>query len=107
MKVSRGRRQAGGGFSGFLTKLDHTRSAQFCNEQWNSRLTRWPAAAGRVGQRLHLSATARLAMQPLNQPIEMIDRERQSGRGTHRLEGGAYGVEMVEPLPQAEVVEVV
>ena len=24
-----------------------------------------------------------------------------------RLEGGAYGVEMVEPLPQAEVVEVV
>ncbi len=39
--------------------------------------------AGRVWQRLHLSATARgLAMQPLNQPIEMIDRERQSGRGT-------------------------
>jgi hypothetical protein len=24
-----------------------------------------------------------------------------------RLEGGAYGVEIVEPLPQAEVVEVV
>jgi len=39
-------------------------------------------SAGRVWQRLHLSATARgLAMQPLNQPIEMIDRERQSGRG--------------------------
>jgi hypothetical protein len=39
-------------------------------------------AAGRVWQGLHLSATARgLAMQPLNQPIEMIDRERQSGRG--------------------------
>jgi hypothetical protein len=39
-------------------------------------------AAGRVWQRQHLSATARgLAMQPLNQPIEMIDRERQSGRG--------------------------
>ncbi len=39
-------------------------------------------AAGRVWQRLHLSATARgLAMQPLKQPIEMIDRERQSGRG--------------------------
>jgi hypothetical protein len=39
-------------------------------------------AAGRVWQRLHLSATARgLAMQPLNQPIEMIDRERQSAQG--------------------------
>jgi hypothetical protein len=39
-------------------------------------------AAGRVWQKLHLSATARgLAMQPLNQPIEMIDRERQSGQG--------------------------
>ena len=40
-------------------------------------------AAGRVWQRQHLSATARgLAMQPLNQPIEMIDRERQTGQGT-------------------------
>ena len=40
-------------------------------------------AAGRVWQRVHLSATMRrLAMQPLNQPIEMIDRERQSERGT-------------------------
>jgi hypothetical protein len=39
-------------------------------------------AAGRVWQKLHLSATARgLAMQPLNQPIEMIDRERQTGGG--------------------------
>src|SRR5271166_4722251 len=39
-------------------------------------------AAGRIWQKLHLSATARgLAMQPLNQPIEMIDRERQTGRG--------------------------
>ncbi len=39
-------------------------------------------AAGRVWQRLHLSATARgLAMQPLNQPIEMIDRQRQAGQG--------------------------
>ena len=29
-----------------------------------------------------MSATARgLAMQPLNQPIEMIDRERQTGQG--------------------------
>jgi hypothetical protein len=38
-------------------------------------------AAGRVWQRLHLSATAYgLAMQPLNQPIEMIDRERQAAQ---------------------------
>ena len=38
-------------------------------------------AAGRTWQRLHLSATAHgVAMQPLNQPIEMIDRERQTGR---------------------------
>ena len=38
-------------------------------------------AAGRVWQRLHLEATLRgLAMQPLNQPIECIDRERQLGR---------------------------
>ena len=39
-------------------------------------------AAGRTWQRLHLSATVQgIAMQPLNQPIEMIDRERQTGRG--------------------------
>ena len=39
-------------------------------------------AAGRVWQRLHLSATVRgFAMQPVNQPIEMIDRERQTGQG--------------------------
>ena len=39
-------------------------------------------AAGRMWQKLHLSATARgLAIQPLNQPIEMIDRERQTGQG--------------------------
>ena len=38
-------------------------------------------AAGRAWQRLHLNATTRgMAMQPLNQPIEMIDRERQLGR---------------------------
>ncbi len=39
--------------------------------------------AGRTWQRLHLSATVRgIAMQPLNQSIEMVDRERQtSGRG--------------------------
>ena len=40
-------------------------------------------AAGRVWQRLHLDATLRgMAMQPLNQPIEMIDRDRQQGRPT-------------------------
>jgi hypothetical protein len=40
-------------------------------------------AAGRFWQRLHLSAVASdLALQPLNQPIEMIDRERQTGRGS-------------------------
>ncbi len=39
-------------------------------------------AAGRFWQRLHLSTVLRgLALQPLNQPIEMIDRERQAGRG--------------------------
>jgi nitroreductase len=39
-------------------------------------------AAGRVWQSLHLSATAGgLALQPLNQPIEMVDRERQTGQG--------------------------
>lgn len=38
-------------------------------------------AAGCTWQRLHLSATAQgVAMQPLNQPVEMIDRERQAGR---------------------------
>lgn len=35
-------------------------------------------AAGRVWQRLHLEASAAgIAMHPLNQPVEMIDRERQ------------------------------
>ncbi len=39
-------------------------------------------AAGRLWQRLHLAATvAGVAMQPLNQPIEMIDRERSTGPG--------------------------
>lgn len=38
-------------------------------------------AAGRTWQRLHLYAAANgVAMQPLNQPIEMIDRERQQGK---------------------------
>ncbi|MCC5860168.1 MAG: hypothetical protein JJT90_18605 [Ectothiorhodospiraceae bacterium] len=36
--------------------------------------------AGRVWQRLHLWATSQgLAMQPLNQPVERVDRERQLG----------------------------
>ncbi len=39
-------------------------------------------AAGRTWQRLHLSAIAHgVAMQPLNQPIEMIDRERRTNGG--------------------------
>ncbi len=37
-------------------------------------------AAGRAWQRLHLSAASLgVAMQPLNQPAEMVDRERQTG----------------------------
>ena len=40
-------------------------------------------AAGRTWQRLHLSAAVHgIAMQPLNQPIEMVDRERETKRGT-------------------------
>jgi hypothetical protein len=38
-------------------------------------------AAGRAWQRLHLAATAQgLAAQPLNQPVEMIDRHQMVGR---------------------------
>ncbi len=38
-------------------------------------------AAGRCWQRLHLDATLNgVALQPINQPIERIDRERQIGR---------------------------
>ena len=37
--------------------------------------------AGRLWQRLHLLATSRgLAAQPINQPVEMVDRERMLGR---------------------------
>lgn len=37
--------------------------------------------AGRAWQRIHLLATARgLAAQPVNQPVEMVDRERQLGK---------------------------
>ena len=39
-------------------------------------------AAGRCWQRLHLDATLNgVALQPVNQPIEMIDRERQTRKG--------------------------
>jgi hypothetical protein len=39
-------------------------------------------AAGRLWQRLHLAATGfGVALQPINQPIEMIDRERFLDRG--------------------------
>jgi nitroreductase len=38
-------------------------------------------AAGRAWQRLHLALTAQgLAAQPLNQPVEMIDRYQMLGR---------------------------
>lgn len=38
-------------------------------------------AAGRAWQRLHLAATAQgIAAQPLNQPVEMIDRHYMLGR---------------------------
>jgi len=38
-------------------------------------------AAGRVWQRFHLAATARgLALQPVNQPIEIVDRELMLGK---------------------------
>lgn len=37
--------------------------------------------AGRLWQRLHLYATTRgLAMHPINQPVELVDRERQLGK---------------------------
>lgn len=38
-------------------------------------------AAGRAWQRFHLAATAReLALQPVNQPLEIVDRELSQGR---------------------------
>jgi hypothetical protein len=37
--------------------------------------------AGRLWQRIHLEATVRgVAVQPLNQAVELVDRERQLGR---------------------------
>lgn len=41
-------------------------------------------AAGRAWQRLHLAATTMgIAAQPLNQPVEMVDRNQQLGRDDH------------------------
>jgi hypothetical protein len=46
--------------------------------------------AGRAWQRMHLFATTHgLAMQPINQPVELVDRERQLGKeplASHALE---------------------
>jgi len=40
--------------------------------------------AGRLWQRLRLLATSRwLAAQPINQPVEMVDRDRMLGRPPH------------------------
>lgn len=40
--------------------------------------------AGRLWQRMHLWATAQgIAMQPLNQPVEMVDRERKLNKEPH------------------------
>ncbi|MGD0640235.1 MAG: hypothetical protein ABSC22_05760 [Roseiarcus sp.] len=69
--------------------LDQTRDVQLASAPLvgliavRDRYDRTSAiAAGRVWQRLHLRATALgLAMQPLNQPIEMIDREKRAGLG--------------------------
>ena len=48
-------------------------------------------AAGRIWQRLHLAATELgVAMQPLNQPAEMADRERQTGAGRYWHERLAF-----------------
>ena len=40
--------------------------------------------AGRVWQRIHLWATSQgIAMQPLNQPVEIVDRERELSKEPH------------------------
>ena len=40
--------------------------------------------AGRVWQRIHLWATSQgIAMQPLNQPVELVDRERELNKEHH------------------------
>ncbi len=44
--------------------------------------------AGRLWQRLHLYATTRgLAMHPINQPVELVDRERQLGKAPEAARG--------------------
>jgi hypothetical protein len=46
--------------------------------------------AGRLWQRLHLLLTARgLVAQPLNQPAEIVDRERQLNRPARKAEAFA------------------
>jgi hypothetical protein len=48
-------------------------------------------AVGRIWQRLHLAATlAGVAVQPMNQPMEMVDRDRQLGRRHRRAGLAAY-----------------
>ena len=43
--------------------------------------------AGRMWQRMHLWATSQdLAMQPLNQPVEIVDRERALNKEPHAAE---------------------
>ena len=43
--------------------------------------------AGQRWQRLHLMATVRgVAMQPINQPVEMVDREREQGKAPRAAE---------------------
>ncbi len=40
--------------------------------------------AGRMWQRMHLQATSQgIAMQPLNQPVELVDRERELNKEPH------------------------
>jgi hypothetical protein len=82
-------------------------------------------AAGRLWQRLHLAVTAAgLAAQPLNQPVEMMDRHRMLGRQDEfgpafaRLAGDAgweptfvfrvgYGKREVPPSPRRPLEDVV
>ena len=60
-------------------------------------------AAGRAWQRLHLAATARsLAAQPLNQPVERVDRDAALGRPD--VFGGALAKLAPEPGWEATFV---
>lgn len=56
--------------------------------------------AGRVWQRIHLLLTAHgLAAQPLNQPVECVDRERAQGKPTRMAEALARITGNAEWLP--------